>query len=119
MKRPPTDPKLKLSKVAAAQKRFKAILRGVLESLRIETPDELQTLLATRIAELTLASEELSSQLLTGQPVSIEAMGRNADRIQRTMTELRRHAPPRIWNKDESEDDGDEQTTGVSRYFRS
>jgi hypothetical protein len=98
MKQSTIDTKLKLSKVANAPKRFKAIMRGVLDGLGIKHPNELQTLLATRIAELTLASEELSTQFLSGRPVSVEVMGRNADRIQRTMTELRRHAPPRVWN---------------------
>ena len=96
MKQSTTDTKLKLTKVAEASKRMKAILRGIFDSFGIKHPNELQTLLATRIAELTLASEELSTQFLSGRPVSVEVMGRNADRIQRTMTELRRYAPPRV-----------------------
>ena len=111
-----TDTKLKLSKAADAPKRMKAILRGIFDGLGIEKPNEIQTLLATRIAELTLASEELSSQFLSGKPISVEAMGRNADRIQRTMSELQRHAPPRVIRMG---DDENEKPTRITRYIRS
>lgn len=113
MKKPTTDAKLKLSKVADAQKRIRAILRGVLEGLGIDEPNALQTLLATRVAELTLASEQLASLLLSGQPISIEAMGRNTDRIQRAIAELRHHKSPR------EIDDEEEQPTRLQRYIRS
>ena len=115
MKSDATDTKLKLRKASDAPKRAKAIERGVFESLGISEPTELHRVLSRRIADLTIISEELSSRLIAGEPISVEVMGRNADRLQRTMCELRKNAPPRIWNL--SKDDDNDEPSPVRRFF--
>ena len=77
---------------SAAAKRLRAIEQTIAAELHIERLTEALRILVSRVAELTLIGEELSHRLVTGKPISIELMGRNTDRLQRAMTELREQA---------------------------
>lgn len=77
---------------SAAAKRLRTIEQTISAELRIERLTEALRILVSRVAELTLIGEELSDRLVTGKPISIELMGRNTDRLQRAMTELREQA---------------------------
>lgn len=77
---------------SGAAKRLRAIEQTITAELHIERLTEAVRILVSRVAELTLIGEELSRQLVTGKPISIELMGRNTDRLQRAMTELREQA---------------------------
>jgi hypothetical protein len=79
---------------SAAAKRIGAIEKSITADLGIERMTEVLRVLCRRAAELTFVGEELSDQLVTGKPISVELMGRNADRLQRTMKELREQAAP-------------------------
>jgi hypothetical protein len=112
MKQPPNDTKLKLHKVSDAPKRVKSLIRGIFDGFGIKQPTQVHCVLAARAAELTIVSEELSSRLLAGDTISVEVIGRNADRLQRTLSELSRHAPPRIHRLD----DEDDEPCKIGRY---
>lgn len=77
---------------SAAAKRLNTIAKTITAELRIERLTEALRILVSRVAELTLVGEELFDRLVTGKPISIELMGRNTDRLQRAMTELREQA---------------------------
>lgn len=79
---------------SAAAKRIGVIENSIIADLCIERLTETLRVLCRRAAELTFVGEELSNQLVTGKPISVELMGRNADRLQRTMKELREQAIP-------------------------
>lgn len=115
MKQPPTDTKLRLRNVSDAPKRVKSIIRGIFESLGIKQPTQLHCVLAARAAELTIVSEELSNRLLAGETINVEVIGRNADRLQRTLSELNRHAPIQVTHL--STDDEDEEPRKFGRYI--
>jgi hypothetical protein len=116
MKQPPTDTKLRLHKASDAPKRVKSVIRGIFESLGIKQPTQLHCVLAARAAELTVISEELSSRLLAGDAISVEVIGRNADRLQRTLNELRKHAPIHVTRCEDDEDE-DDNLPAISRRF--
>lgn len=109
---------------SAASKRIGAIEKSIIADLNIERLTETLRVLCRRAAELTFMGEELSDRLVTGKAVSVELMGRNADRLQRTMKELREQAGPvRIREHNERvmrdlEDDDDDRVAtapGASR----
>lgn len=77
---------------SAAAKRIGALEKSIIADLGIERLTEPLRVLCRRAAELTFVGEELSDKLVTGKPISVELMGRNADRLQRTMKELREQA---------------------------
>lgn len=77
---------------STAAKRLRTIEKHIAGELRIDGMTETLRVLCVRVAELTLISEELSDRLVTGKRVDIELMGRNIDRLQRTMAELREQA---------------------------
>lgn len=79
---------------SAAAKRIGTIEKSIIADLGIERLTEPLRVLCRRAAELTFVGEELSDKLVTGKPISVELMGRNADRLQRTMKELREQAAP-------------------------
>lgn len=79
---------------SAASKRIGVIEKSIIADLGIERLSETLRVLCRRAAELTFVGEELSNQLVTGKPISVELMGRNTDRLQRTMKELREQATP-------------------------
>lgn len=77
---------------SAASKRIRTIEKTIAAELGIKRLTEALRVLCRNVAELTFVGEELSDQLVTGKPISVELMGRNADRLQRTMKELREQA---------------------------
>lgn len=77
---------------STAAKRLRTIEKNIIGELGIETITEAVRVLCVRVAELTLIGEELSDRLVTGKRVDIELMGRNTDRLHRTMAELREQA---------------------------
>lgn len=115
MKQPTSDAKLKLVKVSDAPKRMKALIRGIFDGLGIKNPTQVHCVLAARAAELTIVSEELSNRLLAGSAISVEVIGRNADRLQRTLNELRKHAPIRVTRCEDI--DEDEDVPAITRRF--
>lgn len=117
MKQPPNDTKLKLQKVSDAPKRMKTLVRGIFDGLGITEPTPLHSVLAARVAELTIVSEELSNRLLAGDAISVEVIGRNADRLQRTLNELRKHAPPRLRVVRCEDIDEDDDEPAITRRF--
>ncbi len=74
---------------SAASKRIRTIEKSISDDLGLERLTEALRVLCRTAAELTFVGEELRDQLVTGKPISVELMGRNADRLQRTMKELR------------------------------
>lgn len=109
---------------SAAAKRIGAIEKSITADLGIERMTEALRVLCRRAAELTFVGEELSDQLVTGKPISVELMGRNADRLQRTMKELREQATSvRVREHNaramrELEDDDDEEAASPPRASR-
>lgn len=77
---------------STAAKRLRTIEKNIIGELGIATITEAVRVLCVRVAELTLIGEELSDRLVTGKPIDIELMGRNTDRLHRTMAELREQA---------------------------
>lgn len=109
---------------SAASKRIRAIEKSITEELGVERLTEALRVLCRRAAELTFVGEELSDKLITGKPISVELMGRNADRLQRTMKELCEQATSvRVREHNaralrELEDDDDEEAASPPRASR-
>lgn len=79
-------------KAGEAERRLRAIEKTLLEDLQLEEATKTIRMLARRAAEFFLLAESMASQLNHGHPISVELMGRNSDRLARTMKELRDQA---------------------------
>lgn len=79
-------------KSGSGERRLKKLEKILLDDLDIQELTPTLKLMARRAAELTLVAEELASQLSCGNPISVELMGRNTDRLARAMKELRDQA---------------------------
>ncbi len=79
-------------KAGEAERRLRTIEKMLLDDLKLEEATKTVRMLARRAAEFFLLAESMASQLNQGHPISVELMGRNSDRLARTMKELRDQA---------------------------